>query len=247
MPLTGILKGRINQVLKPHNQLSEQSTEYYGRVQVISDSVKKEPSYQFGLFSLADKKIILQLGDIVSFQLIEGPDGAKKAFNILLVKPASIDQVDRSEKQTGKNKEFKKGRIESLKGHCGYIEHANATDGTSKTFFFHVSDLLDSKSPEVVDVKVGDEVEFQLSNRNGKLSATKIKKISSGNYVSKKTENQNEQRPDKLVTKLKSANIDNESGKQFVLIRGPINPDGKTKSFAKKLIERIPGIIPNDF
>lgn len=245
--MPGVLKGRINQVLRPHNQLSEQSTEYYGKIQVISDSAKKEPSYQFGLFSLADKKVTLQVGDIVSFQLIEGPDGAKKAFNILLVQPAPTDQSERNEKQGGKNKEFKKGKIESLKGHCGYIEYANVTDATLKKFFFHISDLLDFKNSEIVDLNVGDEVEFQLSNRSGKLSATKIKKIRSGNYVSKKTENLNENRPDKLVTKLKSTNIDNESGKQFVLIRGPINPDGKTKSFAKKLIERFPGMIPNDF
>lgn len=227
-------------MLRSHNQ-SEQSGEYYGKVQVISESGKKEPNYHYGLFSLIDKKISLQLGDIVSFQLVEVPDGTKKAFNILLVQPALTEQPERNEKQT-KIKELKKGKIESLKGHCGYIEYTIGSD--SKTIFFHVSDLIDSKNQENVDIKTGDEVEFYLSNRNGKLSATKIKKVASGS--AKKIENQNEQRPDRLVTKLKQANVDNQNGKQFILIRGPVNPDGKTKSFAKKLIERAPGTTLNE-
>ncbi|RNA22908.1 cold shock domain-containing E1 isoform X3 [Brachionus plicatilis] len=237
-PLPGLLKGKIVQVLRSHNQVSEQSGEYYGKIQVISESGKKEPSYQYGLFSLADRKISLRIGDIVSFQLIEGPDGSKKAFNVLVIQSSSTDQVERTEKQP-RSKELKKGKIDSLKGHCGYIEYSSGSDLKI--------DFMDSKNVEIADVKAGDEVEFQISNRNGKLSATKIKKVGSSSTVVNKTDNQNEQRPGRLLNKLKSSNIDNQSGKQFIIIRGPINPDGKSKSFSKKFIERVPGAIPSDF
>lgn len=78
--------------------------------------------YQFGLFSLSDKKVNLQLGDIVSFQLVDFSDGsARKAFNILLVQQAQVDQSFTAEKQSDKqavrSREFKKGKVESVKGH----------------------------------------------------------------------------------------------------------------------------------
>lgn len=117
-------------------------------------------------------------------------------------------------------------------------------------------------------LKVGDEVEFQLSHnsRSGKFSAIKLKKLStkassssSSSSSSNKTANNNNngtgngtqaqanpndpenKRPDRLVTKLKVANIDNVSGKQLVLVRQPSNPDGKQVSFSRTLKKRQPG------
>ncbi|CAF0834579.1 unnamed protein product [Brachionus calyciflorus] len=238
-PIPGVLKGKIIQALRSHSGVNDQSNEYYGKIQVESN--KKEPNYQYGIFSLSDRKIVLQIGDTVSFQLIETPDGSKKACNILLIQQAQQDQTERSnEKQQTRSKEAKKGKIESIKGHCGYIEYTSGTE--TKKIFFHVSDFTEPKNPELSDLKPGDEVEFQISNRNGKLVAGKIKKTgySSSNQVTS-SDILTEQRPERLVTKLKSANIDNESGKQLILTRGPFNPDGKTKSFSRVFKERLPG------
>lgn len=94
------------------------------------------------------------------------------------------------------------------------------------------------------DLKVGDEVEFYLSTqRNGKYAALKLKKLNSN-----LNGNQNEpqvKRPDRLLSKLKVTNIDDKNGKQLILVRQPKNPDGKTKSFSKKLVERLPGTFEN--
>lgn len=116
--------------------------------------------------------------------------------------------------------------------------------------FFHVSDVIENNQPE--GIKSGDDVEFQVSHnsRNGKLSAIKIKRITSStsavNGTAPGTQEQSEQdakRPERINIKLKVANIDNESGKQLILTRGPFNPDGKTKSFSKQLKERLPGLF----
>lgn len=109
-------------------------------------------------------------------------------------------------------------------------------------------------------LKVGDEVEFQLNHnsRSGKFSAIKLKKLSSkasssssSSSSANKTANGKEaqpnpndpenKRPDRLVTKLKVANIDNVSGKQLILVRQPSNPDGKQVSFSRTLKKRQPG------
>jgi hypothetical protein len=50
-------------------------------------------------------------------------------------------------------------------------------------------------------------------------------------------------RPERLITKLKTSNIDDKSGKQLMLIRQPRNPDMKIKSFSKQRIERLAGQI----
>jgi hypothetical protein len=150
----------------------------------------------------------------------------------------------------------------------------------AKKLFFHVSDVLNEatngeQAPSAasssvntsttvnnnsVNLKPGDEVEFLVAHnpRNGKYSATKIKRLHSSSsenqssigtqqQQSSGTLNASEQvdakRPERLITKLKVANIDDKSGKQLILIRQPNNPDGKTKSFSKELKERLPGSL----
>jgi hypothetical protein len=93
------------------------------------------------------------------------------------------------------------------------------------------------------ELKVGDEVEFSLSiQRNGKSSAIRVKKLV--NLNSAQNESQ-AKRPDRLITKLKTTNIDDKNGKQLILVRQPKNPDGKIKSFGRQLVERLPGISEN--
>lgn len=51
-------------------------------------------------------------------------------------------------------------------------------------------------------------------------------------------------RPERLNTRIKIANIDDESGKQLILARQPVNPDAKmsTASFSRERRARMPGI-----
>ena len=96
-----------------------------------------------------------------------------------------------------------------------------------------------------VPLKPGDEVEFVVSHnpRNNKYSATRIKRTAISKETAKDTETDNK-RPERLITKLKLANVD-KSGKQLVLTRQPNNPAdmGKTKSFSRVLKERLPGSL----
>jgi hypothetical protein len=48
---------------------------------------------------------------------------------------------------------------------------------------------------------------------------------------------------ERLNTKLKILNIDEQSGKQLKLVRQPNNPDSKVKSFSRLLRERLPGSL----
>lgn len=106
-----------------------------------------------------------------------------------------------------------------------------------------------SGSEALNPLKPGDEVEFQVSHnsRNGKFSAIRIKKQAQVQISSEQSaaDLQDAKRPERLNLKLKSANIDNESGRQLILIRGPCNPDCKSKSFSKQLKERVPGVLTN--
>lgn len=93
-------------------------------------------------------------------------------------------------------------------------------------------------------------------SRNGKQAAIKIKKLQSTTPASTSASTSNTdasatsatdatdsgvKRPERLNLKIKIANIDDESGKQLILIRQPVNPDAKSKSFNKALKERAPG------
>ena len=121
-----------------------------------------------------------------------------------------------------------------------------------------------SDSSSSSSLKLGDEVEFVISHnpRSGKYSATKIKRISSYNpskeaaataadaagtsmASSSGSVDAESKRPERLITKLKMANIDDKSGKKLILIRQPNNPDGKAKSFSRSILERAPGILQN--
>ena len=88
---------------------------------LIKESVgsANDSSYQFGLFSLSDKKLSLQVGDLVSFQLGTCFDGTKKAANIQYIAENQQQQQQQSNqsRQRNNNNDFKKGKIDSIKGH----------------------------------------------------------------------------------------------------------------------------------
>jgi hypothetical protein len=104
--------------------------------------------------------------------------------------------------------------------------------------FFYLTDIEGNSA----DIKVGDEVEFQttINQRNGKNSAVKIKKL---NQTPTTPTVEVSKRPERLITKLRTTNIDDKSGRQLILVRQPRNPDGKTKSFSRTRVERLPGFI----
>lgn len=270
-------KGRIVQQLRSHslssitnmaNYLQEHqqiSTDaYYGKVLTISSKKDNEATYEFGLCGLLDKKKCFQVGDIVSFQIGSLSDGVKRAFNVQSHQQQQQSQQDQSQRPQRGNNDTKKGKIESMKGHCGFIEYIMNSNNDLKKVFFHISDLCEGSgnNSESSNVKIGDEVEFILSHnsRSGKYSAIKIKKTNSSKGPNGPNNNQQQstdvntkdqqepvvaKRPEHLITKLKIGNIDDKSGKQLILIRQPSKPDGK--SFQRELFKRMPGSLePNE-
>lgn len=249
-----VLKGKITQLLNP----AQDDGCYYGKVLVSSSKKENESCFEFGVYGLGNKKKCLQLGDIVTFQLGSFVDGIKRAVN-LYVQEARVGQ------RNGNGGEFKKGKIDHLKGHCGFIEYATGNSPNElKKVFFHISDLTESSGSgksESSNIQVGDEVEFiaMHNSRTGKNSAVKIKKTTSTttnnttstlHHVSSNGKDLNElpevvipiaKRPDHLITKLKIGNVCDINGKKLCLIRQPTKPDGKS-SFCRVLYERVPGV-----
>lgn len=273
-----IYKGKIIQPLRSHsnnansnfnsntNSQDQIDDAYYGKILLINEKKDnaadlngngKKIFYQFGMFSLNDKRNFFQNGDMITFQLIDY--GNKKfAHNINYTQTSQEQQQMQQQQQQSRtrggttslsssgNSEFKRGKVDSVKGHCGHIEYAIGNNGEMKKLFFHISDVQSDGADS--PLKFGDEVEFMVSHnpRNNKYSATKIKRtsIKDTNKENASTLNDTDnKRPERLITKLKLANID-KSGKQLVLIRQPNNPDlGKTKSFCRQLSMRLPGSL----
>jgi len=266
-------KGKVVQQLKYHStspktpdadQSQTNDDEYYGKIQLVQSGNERKDSvgssstenqtYSFGLFSLNDKKINLQVGDLVSFQLATCHDGVKRVFNL----QQANEQQQQQQQQTSTNRQqrnstnandLKKGKIETIKGNVGFIEY-QTSDYEKKKAFFHISDLIDentgtTSTSESSNIKIGDEVEFVLSynSRSNKYSAIKIKKLNKNSESTGANSKVEDKRPEHLITKLKVANIDDKSGKQLVLARQPNNPDGKLKSFSRQLFEREPGSL----
>lgn len=265
-----VYKGRVVQQLRSHsltsnvniaNYSQEQHQSivddaYYGKVVVTSSKNNNETTYEFGLCSLVDKKKCFQIGDLVSFQLGTFQDGVKKAVNI-----QPQQQLHQGSSRNGNN-DYKRGKIDSIKGHCGFIEYAINSNNDLKKVFFHISDVTEgytgSGKSESSSIQIGDEIEFILmhNSRSGKYSAIKIRKLNGNTTKSGSNSSQihhsnsngkdlNEQqdapvskRPEHLITKLKIGNID-ASGKSLGLLRQPSKPDGK--SFARNLFKRLPG------
>jgi len=97
-----------------------------------------------------------------------------------------------------------------------------------KKIFFHNSEIEAG-----VELRAGDEVEFyaQYNPKSGKPCASKLRRIN------------NLQRPDRLITKLKSINFDEITRQKLVIVRQPRNADEKSKGFTSARIERAPGVL----
>jgi cold shock CspA family protein len=121
--------------------------------------------------------------------------------------------------------ETRKGKVDTVKGQFGFIDFACEEN---KKIFFHNSEIEAG-----FELRAGDEVEFyaQYNPKSGKPCASKLRRIN------------NLQRPDRLITKLKSINFDENTRQKLVIVRQPRNADEKSKGFTSARIERLPGVL----
>ncbi|RXG67690.1 Cold shock domain-containing protein E1 [Armadillidium vulgare] len=105
--------------------------------------------------------------------------------------------------------------VETIKGQYGFLNYGS---DEGKRLFFHQSEVKDN-----VTLSPGDEVQFVVITnlKTGKSSACNITRILTNSGPS--------QRPDRLVSKLKSLSMDT-SKPRIQVIRKPRGPDG-TKGF----------------
>ncbi|CAF0873866.1 unnamed protein product [Adineta ricciae] len=121
--------------------------------------------------------------------------------------------------------EVRKGKVDTVKGQFGFIDFACEEN---KKIFFHNSEIDGG-----FELRAGDEVEFyaQYNLKSGKPCASKLRRIN------------NLQRPDRLITKLKSINFDENTRQKLVIVRQPRNADEKSKGFTSARVERAPGVL----
>ncbi|CAF0761612.1 unnamed protein product [Rotaria sordida] len=121
--------------------------------------------------------------------------------------------------------EIRKGKIDTVKGQFGFIDFACEEN---KKIFFHNSEIDGG-----FELRPGDEVEFyaQYNLKSGKPCASKLRRVN------------NLQRPDRLITKLKSINLDETKRQKLIIVRQPRNADEKSKGFTSIRIERAPGVL----
>jgi len=121
--------------------------------------------------------------------------------------------------------ETRKGKIDTIKGQFGFIDF---TCEENKKIFFHNSEIDGG-----FELRAGDEVEFyaQYNLKSGKPCASKLRRIN------------NLQRPDRLITKLKSINFDENTRQKLIIVRQPRNADEKSKGFTNIRVERAPGVL----
>lgn len=121
--------------------------------------------------------------------------------------------------------EIRKGKIETVKGQFGFIDFPCEEN---KKIFFHHSEIDGG-----FELRPGDEVEFyaQYNLKSGKPCANKLRRIN------------NLQRPDRLISKIKTLNIDETKGQKLVIVRQPRNADEKSKGFTSNRVERLPGVL----
>ncbi|KAL3882334.1 hypothetical protein ACJMK2_028687 [Sinanodonta woodiana] len=108
-------------------------------------------------------------------------------------------------------RKYIRARVDSIKDKYGFINY-EVEEG--KKLFFHMTEVHDG-----VQIQSSDEVEFVVvqNQRNGKYSACSVRKIS------------DIQRPERLMSRLKSV-VDDNVGPKLIVLRQPKGPDG-TKGF----------------
>ncbi|KAJ6657941.1 hypothetical protein lerEdw1_001731 [Lerista edwardsae] len=125
---------------------------------------------------------------------------------------------------------FRRATVECVKDQFGFI---NYEVGDSKKLFFHVKEVQDG-----VELQAGDEVEFSviLNQRTGKCSACNVWRVSEGAKAVAAP------RPDRLVNRLKSINLDDASAPRLTVLRQPRGPDN-SKGFGAERKIRQAGVI----
>ncbi|XP_048352169.1 cold shock domain-containing protein E1 isoform X2 [Sphaerodactylus townsendi] len=125
---------------------------------------------------------------------------------------------------------FRRATVECVKDQFGFI---NYEVGDSKKLFFHVKEVQDG-----VELQAGDEVEFSviLNQRTGKCSACNVWRVSEGAKAVAAP------RPDRLVNRLKSINLDDASAPRLTVLRQPRGPDN-SKGFVAERKIRQAGVI----
>lgn len=109
--------------------------------------------------------------------------------------------------------------VEAIKGQFGFLSH-EAEEG--KKLFFHMSEVKGGNSAHL---QVGDRVEFVVVHhqRTKKFAACSVVKVG---------ESQPSQRPERLVSRLRTLSTE-DSGPRIIVIRQPRGPDG-TNGFASR-------------
>lgn len=105
-------------------------------------------------------------------------------------------------------RKFERAKVDSLKGQYGFLSY-EAEEG--KKLFFHMTEVHDE-----AELQPGDDVEFVVvkNQRNGKFSACSLRKII-----------RERKRPERLLSRIKSLNLDDTQPK-VVVLRQPRGPDG---------------------
>ncbi|RZF48035.1 hypothetical protein LSTR_LSTR002101 [Laodelphax striatellus] len=120
----------------------------------------------------------------------------------------------------------RKATVDAIKGAFGFLAY-EVDDG--KKLFYHTSEVKDG-----VQLQQGDTVEFVLmyNHRTGKSSACNVTKVSP----------EKEQRPERLVSRLRTISLE-DGGPKLTVARQPRGPDG-TKGFATDMrMPRIAGVL----
>ncbi|CAF1160122.1 unnamed protein product [Adineta ricciae] len=121
--------------------------------------------------------------------------------------------------------ETRKGKIDTVKGQFGFIDFPCEEN---KKIFFHNSEVDGG-----FELRTGDEVEFyaQYNVKTYKPCASRLRRVN------------NLQRPDRLITKLKTINFDENTRQKLIIVRQPRNADEKSKGFTNARVERTPGVL----
>ena len=155
---TTVYRGKVIQSLRSQSSnitaanINSMSTQeqtddiYYGKIASSDTHNANEPiTVQFGFFSLLDKRSFLQLGDLVTFQLIESVVNeanaaaaslVRKAYNVSLLNAYATSSQESSaaissssssnataggRQQQRASNDFKRGRVDSIKGHVSCV------------------------------------------------------------------------------------------------------------------------------
>nr|XP_032833954.1 cold shock domain-containing protein E1 isoform X7 [Petromyzon marinus]XP_032833960.1 cold shock domain-containing protein E1 isoform X7 [Petromyzon marinus] len=202
----------LGKVARPLRSVDPQQAEYQGLVEVTEDCALKGDTFPYGVVGLASRCEYLQKGENVKFQLCTvTATGGLMACNITPMR------------------KLERAFIDSVKSEFGFIAYEV---GDSKKLFFHVSEVLDG-----LELMPNDEVEFHVvfNPRTSKSSACNVRRIGEASKMTPSP------RPERLVSRLKSLTLDDNSAPRLTVTRQPRGPDS-TKGFTVERVLRQVGV-----